>query len=141
MLENIGKEEQQDRQTQILCSAMALLLAVVVVTALHSQSAAQDQPTHEMEMKVPESAQDHYAMAEHYQKVAAETREDIEMHKKMLADFTKSVASNPKSGENPYAKKMRLHCERYIKAAEALATEADASAKFHSLRAKEMEGK
>ena len=25
--------------------------------------------------------------------------------KKMLADFTKTVAANPKSGENPYAKK------------------------------------
>ena len=35
----------------------------------------------------------------------------ITVSKKMLADLTKTVAANPKSGENPYAKKMRLHSE------------------------------
>ncbi|MBL8208882.1 MAG: hypothetical protein JNM09_31985, partial [Blastocatellia bacterium] len=53
-----------------------------------------------------------------------------------------TVAKNPKdSTENPYIKKMRLHCEKYSKAAEALAQEADEMAKFHTMRAKEMEGK
>ena len=138
MLENMTKKSIKPK-TRILASAMALLLTIGMTAVLQVKSAAQDQPSHEM--KVPESAQDHYAMAEHYQKVAAETREDVEMHKKMLAEFTKGVASNPKSGENPYAKKMRLHCERFIKAAEDLATEADASAKFHTMRGKELEGK
>ena len=123
--------------TRLLLAAMTLLLAITV--PVFAQEAQQGDSTHEM--KVPESAQDHYAMAEHYQKVATQTREDAEMHKKMLADFTKSVVANPKSGENPYAKEMRLHCERYINAAEALAAEADASAKFHTLRGKELEGK
>ena len=124
-------------RTRLLLAAMTLLLAITVPVFAQ----AQEQKTSTHGMKVPETAKDHYDMAEHYQKVAAQTREDIEMHKKMLADFTKSVAANPKSGENPYAKNMRLHCERYIKAAEDLAAEADASAKFHTLRAKELEGK
>ena len=124
-------------RTRLLLAAMTLLLAITVPVFAQ----AQEQKTSTHEMKVPETAKDHYDMAEHYQTVAAETREDIEMHKKMLADFTKSVAANPKSGENPYAKNMRLHCEKYIKAAEGLAAEADASAKFHTLRAKELEGK
>jgi hypothetical protein len=98
-------------------------------------------PVFAQEMKVPETAKDHHEMAEHYQKVAAQTREDIEMHKKMFADFNQAAVKSPKAGENPYSKKMRLHCERYIKASEGLATEADASAAFHSLRAKELEGK
>ncbi len=93
------------------------------------------------QMKVPETAKDHREMAEHYQKVAAQTREDIEMHKKMLADFNQAAVKNPKTGENPYSKKMRLHCDKYIKASEALAAEANASATFHNLRAKELEGK
>lgn len=115
--------------TRMLPVAMVLLLAIAV-------------PVFAQDMKVPETAKDHHDMAEHYQKVAAQTREDIEMHKKMLADFDKTVAkSNTKAGENPYSKKMRLHCDRYIKAAEGLAAEADASAKFHTLRAKELEGK
>ena len=112
-----------------LFAAMNLLLAMAAVSV------------HAQEMKVPETAKDHHEMAAHYQKVAAHTREDIEMHKKMLADFNQTVAKTPKMGENPYSKKMRLHCGKYIKASEALAAEADASATFHNLRAKELEGK
>jgi hypothetical protein len=124
-------------KSQLLLATMTLLLAMTI------PGFAQDaQPGASMhEMRVPQSAADHSEMAEHYKKVAAELREDVEMHKKMLADFGKSVASGPKTGENPYVKKMRLHCEKYIKAAEALAAEADASANFHTMRAKEVEGK
>ena len=136
MLVKIRTKTNRTR-TRLLLVAITLLLALTVPAFARGQE--QKNSTHEM--KVPETARDHYDMAEHYQKVAAELREDIEMHKKMLGDFTKSVAANPKSGENPYAKNMRLHCERYIKAAEDLAAEADASAKFHTLRAKELEGK
>jgi hypothetical protein len=118
-----------EKRSRWLPAAMTLLLAIAV-------------PVFAQEMKVPETAKDHHEMAEHYQKVETQTREDIEMHKKMLADFDKTVAKgSTKAGENPYSKKMRLHCERYIKAAEGLAAEADASAKFHTLRAKELEGK
>ena len=115
-------------RTRPLLSAITLLLAMAV-------------PVFAQEMKVPETAKDHREMAEHYQKVAAQTREDIEMHKKMLADFNQAAVKTPKTGENPYSKKMRLHCDKYIKASEALAGEADASAAFHNLRAKELEGK
>jgi hypothetical protein len=115
-------------RTRLLMAAMTLVLAMVV-------------PVFAQEMKVPETATDHHEMGEHYQKVATQTREDIEMHKKMLADFNQAAVKNPKTGENPYSKKMRLHCDKYIKASEALAAEADASATFHNLRAKELEGK
>jgi len=115
-------------QIQLLMAAVTLLLAMAI-------------PVFAQEMKVPETAKDHHEMAEHYQKVAAQTREEIEMHKKMLADFNQAAVKNPKTGENPYSKKMRLHCDKYIKASEGLAAEADASATFHNLRAKELEGK
>ena len=121
---------------------LALLAAMTVLLAIAVPAFAQDaQSPSTYQMKVPETAQDHYAMAEHYQKIAAETREDIGMHKKMLADFNEGVVKNPKTGENPYSKEMRLHCDKYIKASEALAAEADASAAFHTMRAKELEGK
>jgi hypothetical protein len=45
------------------------------------------------------------------------------------------------TNESGYIKKMRLRCEKYGRAAEALAQEADEFAKFHTMRAKEMEGK
>jgi hypothetical protein len=111
-----------------------MLLAITLLLAMAV-------PVFAQEMKVPETAKDHHEMAEHYQKVAAQTRGDIEMHKKMLADFNEGAVKSPKTGENPYSKKMRLHCDKYIKVSEALATEADSSAAFHNLRAKELEGK
>ena len=122
---------------RLLLAAMTLLLAITV--PVFAQGQEQADSTHEM--KVPETAKDHHEMAEHYQKIEAQTRQEIEMHKKMLADFGQTVAKNPKAGENPYIKNMRLHCEKYIKASETLAAEAAESAKFHTLRAKELEGK
>jgi hypothetical protein len=119
---------------------------LALVTALPVPSLAQDaKHDHSMqvqEMKAPQTAQEHRERAEQYQKKAAEYRKEAEAHRKMLADYSKTVARNPKdTAENAYIKKMRLHCEKYIKAAEALAQEADEMAKYHTMRAKEMEGK
>lgn len=122
---------------------MAALLTLAVV-AFNSPAAAQDHSGHQsgQEMKAPQTAQEHRDRAEYYKKKAAEYRAEAESHKKMLADYSKGVAKNPKdTGENPYIKKMRLHCEKYIDAAENLAREAGEMAKFHEMRAKEMEGK
>jgi hypothetical protein len=92
--------------------------------------------------KAPETAQEHYAMADKYTKEAAELQGEIAQHRAMLADYSKGVAKLPKAtGENSYIKNMRLHCEKYIKAAESLAAEDTELAKFHTLRAKELEGK
>ena len=124
----------------LMLAGMTLLLAFTIPVSAQEPAKA-DSMMDMKEMKVPETAQDHLAMAVHYQKIEAQTREEIEMHKKMLADFSKTVVKNPKAGENPYDKNMRLHCAKYDKAAEALATEAAESAKFHTLRAKELGGK
>ena len=92
----IVKIKMNGKRTRLLVAAMTFMLAMTV-------------PVVSQEMKVPETAKDHHEMGEHYQKVAAQTREDIEMHKKMLADFNQAAVKNPKTGENPYSKKMRLH--------------------------------
>ena len=89
----------------------------------------------------PETTTDDDEMAERCQKVATQTREDIEMHKNLLADFNQTVVKNAKADENPYSKNVHSHCEKYIKASEALPAEGDASAKVHTLRAKQVEGK
>ena len=124
---------------------LTLLLAIGALN-FHAvaKDTKQDHSGHAMgqDMKMPQTAQEHRDHAEHYQKKAAEYRKEAEAHRKMQADYSKTVARNPKdTGENPYIKKMRLHCERYSKAADALAQEAEEMAKFHTMRAKEMEGK
>lgn len=125
-----------------LASGALLALAITLPVPSLAQDAKQDHSAHAQEMKAPQTAQEHRERAEQYQKKAAEYRKEAEAHKKMLADYSKTVARNPKdTGESGYIKKMRLHCEKYSKAAEALAQEADEMAKFHTMRAKEMEGK
>lgn len=112
------------------------------IGAFSLAASAQDHHNHGQEMKAPQTAQEHRARAEEYEKKAAEYRGEAAAHRKMLADYSKTVARNPKdTGENAYIRKMRLHCEKYSKAAEALAVEAEEMAKFHKMRAKEMEGK
>lgn len=127
---------------RLLISAVALMLTAGLSIWGLAQDAKHDHSMHAQEMKVPQSAQEHRERAEQYQKKAAEYRKEAEAHRKMLAEYSKTVAKNPKdTGENAYIKKMRLHCEKYSKAAEALAQEADEMAKYHTMRAKEMEGK
>ncbi len=132
--------------TTIKTLSAGALLAFAV--SLPGSALAQAKPDHaghhiqSQEVKLPQTAQEHREMAKQYRQKAEAQRAEVATHKKMLADYSKGVAKNPKDlGENPYVKKMRLHCEKYIKAAEALATEAEEMAKFHELRAKELEGK
>jgi hypothetical protein len=130
--------------TKIKALTAGMLLALAV--SLPASSLAQAKPDHSghqgHEMKAPQTAQEHRARAKEYREKAEAQRQDAETHKQMLADYSKGVAKNPKdTGENPYVKKMRLHCQKYIKAAEALAYETEEMAKFHEMRAKEMEGK
>jgi hypothetical protein len=123
-------------------SILNILLLTLTMMVLSGFAVAQDQHNHSQEMKAPQTAQEHGARAEHYQKQAEEYRKEAEAHRKMLADYSKTVARNPKDTiESRYIKKMRIHCQKFSKAAEALALEAEEMAKFHTLRAKEVEGK
>ena len=60
-------------RTKINGTRTRLLASITLLLALTVPVIAQ-------EMKVPETAKDHHEMAERYQKSAALTREDIEMH-------------------------------------------------------------
>jgi hypothetical protein len=121
-----------------------LALATTLTAGAAAQDAKHDHAAHAagQEMKAPQTAEEHRGRAAEYEKKAAAYRQDAEAHRRMLADYSKTVARNPKeTGENAYIKRMRLHCEKYIRAAENLAREADEMAKYHTMRAKEMEGK
>jgi hypothetical protein len=125
-------------------NAVGLALLVGISNFSIAQAAGPEQTAHApgREMMMPQSAQEHLARADLYEKKAIDVRSDIKAHQKMLADYTKTVAVNAKaSTENAYIKNMRLHCESYISAAEALAHEDDEMAKLHTLRAKEAQGK
>jgi hypothetical protein len=143
MLEINGQRNSKTTMWLVI-SALSLLLAFAAPTVSRAQESKQDHSSHAagQEVKIPQTVQDHLDLAERYQKKAVEYRQEIGIHKKMLSEYGKRVARNPKDpGENPYIRKMRLHCEKYIGAAEGLAREADEMAKFHTFRARELEGK
>jgi hypothetical protein len=143
MLETIGKKSN-GTTARLLAGALTLSLAAAAPALSLGAGAAQDHtsPAPAQGVKIPQTAGDHYELAESYRKKAVGYREEAEAHKKMLAEYSRRVAKNPKDpGENPYVRKMRLHCEKYFRAAEALAREADEMAKFHTSRARELEGK
>ena len=95
-------------------------------------------------VKVPTTREDHLALADGYRKKAVAYREDATTHRQMLDAYKKQVATpmDAKTGlENPWIKKMRLHCEEYIRDAERLAVSAEKFAEFHTMRAAELQGK
>jgi hypothetical protein len=95
-------------------------------------------------VKVPETAQEHLAVADTYRQKAATFRSDAASHRQMLDAYKKQVAvptDHKAAVENPWVKKMRSHCESYIRAAESMASEAETLSEFHRLRAHEAQGK
>jgi hypothetical protein len=114
---------------------MGLTLLPVRQTLVYADSAMTG------EMTMPNTAQEHQAMADKYSAQATEFRKVAAFHRQMLADYTKGVPATPKSPtENPWITKERIHCERYIKDAEKSAADADQFAQFHTMRAKELQG-
>lgn len=93
------------------------------------------------DVKAPETAADHEALAKTYQEKAASYRKDVEWHKGMAAAYAKSHPDTKGGAKNPWNAKMKKHCEQLAAASEKLAKESEKAAEFHTLRAKETQGK
>jgi hypothetical protein len=121
----------------------------VVVGALLAPAGATfhalaQEPSKQESLGAPHTVEEHMAKAAAYREKAAQYRKEADEHRKMLEDHRRGgpAAMESKTGrEAPWVAKMRKHCERYIKAAEAIAAEAESFASFHRMRAEEMQGK
>ena len=113
-------------RTRLLPAALALLLPIIASA----------------QAKVPETAADHLALAKTYQEKAAAYHKEAAEHKAMAEEYKKGVPGATKSGgENPWAKKMEAHCRAIAVDAEKLAKDDEKAAEFHTMRAKELQGK
>ena len=118
------------------------LLSAAVAQTTSKETAAKAETT--ASATASDTAQGHLALADGYKKKAAVYREDAATHRQMLASYKKQVAAPTDAKaptENSWIKKMRLHCEEYIRDADKLAASADQFAEFHSMRAAELKGK
>ncbi len=90
--------------------------------------------------KVPETAEDHLALAKSYKEKAAGYKKEAEYHQQML-EATKKRAPAAKGAQNAWVAKMDKHCMAIVKSATKMASDNEKAAEFHEMRAKEMHGK
>lgn len=117
-------------QAFMLAATLAASFSLVTPTSTHAQDA-----------KVPVTAEDHLALSKSYAEKAAAYRAEAEYHRKMAEAYKKSVATSPKAPPNPWVVKMEKHCQAIARDAEKLASDAQKAADYHTLRAKELQGK
>lgn len=96
------------------------------------------------EPKVPSTPAEHMALAKQYQEKAASYRKEANDHRAMAESYRQSAANAQDRGrgqKNPFVVKMEKHCAALAGDAEKLAVDNEKAADFHTLRAKELQGK
>jgi hypothetical protein len=117
----------------------AVLLLLTPAVVLRADAAAQ---TQRPDVRLPQSPQDHAELAGLYQKLAAQQRGRAESFRKSLAAQIQRIAVAPnKTGvESPWVAKLKREAHPEISEAETAAAEAERSAEYHRMRAKELAG-
>lgn len=123
-----------NKHLQATLLAMSLATGSMLVSAPPSVAVAED-------VKVPVTVADHTALAKQYSDKATAYKAEAESHRKMAEAYKKSVATTPKAPPNPFVAKMEKHCQALAKDADKLAADSQKAADYHTLRAKELEGK
>jgi hypothetical protein len=118
---------------------LAVLLILTPAVVSHADDAVQTQGA---DVRVPQSPQDHAELAGLYQRLAAQQRGRAESLRKALAAQIQRIAVLPnKTGvESPWVTKVKREAQPEISQAETVAAEAERSANYHRMRAKELEG-
>lgn len=109
------------------------VIALALATAMPVARAA--------DAKVPETVAEHLAMSKSYVEKAAAWRAEAERHWRMAADFRKSHPDRKSGARNTRAAEMDKHCSTLARDAEKLAADAEDFAKYHRMRAAELEGR
>jgi hypothetical protein len=91
--------------------------------------------------KVPTTTAEHEALAKQYTDQAAAYKKVADEHRAMAAAYAKSHPDTKGGLKNPWNQKMQKHCEALAKDADKLAADSTKAAEFHTMRAKELQGK
>ncbi len=117
-----------------MTSRIVRIVAAAALLALSSGASAQ--------VKIPTTAADHLALAKSYQDKAGAWKKEAQYHRDMLEEYKRSALPPDKSGKpNPWVQKMTEHCKMIYEDADKLAADATKMAEYHTLRAKELQGK
>jgi hypothetical protein len=113
---------------------LAALAAVLSATFLARATRAD-------EVWLPQTAAEHRAMARAYQDKATAWRAEARYHRDMAADYRKAHPDRKSGAANPWTVAMEKHCYAIVKDVEKQATDAEGLARFHGMRALEIEGR
>lgn len=119
-------------RTNIRTLVAGLAFAAFAMTA--SASFAED-------AKVPTTATEHEALAKQYRDQAAHFKKVGDEHRAMADAYAKAHPDSKGGMKSQWDVKMQKHCQMLSKDADKLAVDADKAADYHSLRAKELQGK
>jgi len=93
------------------------------------------------EAKVPTTTAEHEALVKQYKEQATQFKKVGDDHRAMAAAYAKEHPDSKGGVKNSWNAKMQKHCAALAKDADRLAADADKAADYHSLRAKELQGK
>ena len=90
---------------------------------------------------MPTTVAEHETLAKQYKDQAAQYKKVADDHKAMAAAY--AAVHQPTNGPTPNASaaQMKKHCALIAKDADKLAADAEKAADYHTLRAKELQGK
>jgi hypothetical protein len=132
-------------QHKLICQEIPVnkhLQAIILGLSLAAGSSLAAAPnSFAQDVKVPVTVADHTALAKQYADKAAAYKAEAEAHRKMAAEYKKTVATTPKAPTNPFITKMEKHCHALAADLDKLAADSQKAADYHMLRAKELEGK
>jgi hypothetical protein len=93
------------------------------------------------EAKVPATTAEHEALAKQYKEQAAQYKKVAAEHEAMAAAYAKVHPDSKGGVKNAWNEKMQKHCKALAADANKLAADAEKAADFHTMRAKELQGK
>lgn len=93
------------------------------------------------EAKVPTTAAEHEALAKQYKEQAAQYKKVAAEHEAMAAAYAKVHPDSKGGVKNPWNEKMQKHCKMLAADANKLAADSEKAADYHTMRAKELQGK
>lgn len=93
------------------------------------------------EAKVPATPAEHEALAKQYKDQAAQYKKTADEHRAMAAAYAKANPDSKGGVKNSWNAKMQKHCDALAKDADKLAVDSEKSADYHTMRAKELQGK
>lgn len=109
-------------------------LVTALAVSIQAQSQITETPILELLSKMADKPKDHKAIADYYQKLAAQARKEAGLHEKIKENYRLRYQ---KMKDVTVGSKQKIHCDRIIKLQISVAEEYESLAELHEKLAKQ----